>query len=447
MSTFKLYFVGRGTELTKRNLLEYAKKLDQQKSDGLPYETFLKVGGIYFVSTNVDVQDGLFNGATGMLRRIEYTTNSNNQLLPKHAWMEFEHDLIGNSARMLTKSYQQANCIPEHWVRISRVKRNLSVVRGQGIEIIRRQIPLVAANGMTIHKSQGSSMQHVVVSVKGLRTTMNNYRELIYVACSRATTPGGLFIDGEFLPPLPPKDNNAVSKALVELNRRILEFPFKFLQDYDSKYERLYYQNVHSIIGKVEDLQSDQCASAATILAFTEPWLLENDDIGIKGFHVYHKSLSGNRRNSLGLLLLGKNATFPPPIYAIHHGRVEGSHCQFLTLDKGAMRVVIMYRHKTYPTTDFLKWLEEKLLQSVNMKSLFIGDININLAVQDGKKLTDLFEKFDYTTKINIKTPTHNQGSHIDICFSNSIDVTAWIYESYYSDHKPICVVWPALQT
>lgn len=99
-------------------------------------------------------------------------------------------------------------------------------------------------------------MQHVVVSVKGLtdrtvRTTMNNYRELIYVTCSRARTPGGLFIDGEFLPPLPPKDNNALSKALVELNKRILEFPFKFFQDHDSEYEQLYYQNVQSIIGKL----------------------------------------------------------------------------------------------------------------------------------------------------------------------------------------------------
>lgn len=62
-------------------------------------------------------------------------------------------------------------------------------------------------------------------------------------------------------------------------------------------------------------------------------YLLENDNAGIEGFDVYHKSVSGNRKNSLGLLLLGKVSTFLPPNYRIHHGRVEGRHCQFLTLD------------------------------------------------------------------------------------------------------------------
>lgn len=160
-------------------LLEYAKTLDPQKSDGLPYETFLKVGGCYYVSTNIDVQDGLFNGATGILRLIEYGVAMNGTRVPQYAWIEFDHPIIGAEARQKTSSYQKEHNIPLNYVRIERIQRNLSVKRGRNLEIIRSQIPLEAANGMTIHKSQGSSLPCVVVSVEGLNPNQKSYRELL----------------------------------------------------------------------------------------------------------------------------------------------------------------------------------------------------------------------------------------------------------------------------
>lgn len=95
----------------------------------------------YFVSTNVDVQDGLLNGATDILKRIDYGTTANNTKIPKCAWIEFEHSLIGTLS-----SYRRAHNILLNWVRIQRVKINLSLARGRGLEIVREQISLVAAN-------------------------------------------------------------------------------------------------------------------------------------------------------------------------------------------------------------------------------------------------------------------------------------------------------------
>ncbi len=70
-----------------------------QESDGMPYETLLKVGALYFVTTNIDVSDGLFNGALGFLRRIDYGNNSSGVSIPNVAWLEFESPVIGVDQR------------------------------------------------------------------------------------------------------------------------------------------------------------------------------------------------------------------------------------------------------------------------------------------------------------------------------------------------------------
>lgn len=63
----KFTFKNIGTKCKKtiETLLESSKNLTTQQSDGIPYETYLQIGGEYFVTTNIDVQDGLFNGSTG----------------------------------------------------------------------------------------------------------------------------------------------------------------------------------------------------------------------------------------------------------------------------------------------------------------------------------------------------------------------------------------------
>jgi len=68
-----------------------------QQSDGIPYQTRLQIGGVYFISTNIDVGDGLFNGATGVLRKIELADG-----VPIRAWMEFHHSSIGLNKRKIT---------------------------------------------------------------------------------------------------------------------------------------------------------------------------------------------------------------------------------------------------------------------------------------------------------------------------------------------------------
>ena len=67
-------FTGGDNEQQRQAFLERAKEFTTSECIGLPYTVNLQVGGIYFVTTNIDVGDGLFNGATGTLVAIENDT-------------------------------------------------------------------------------------------------------------------------------------------------------------------------------------------------------------------------------------------------------------------------------------------------------------------------------------------------------------------------------------
>lgn len=403
----------------------------------------MKVGGLYFVSTNVDVQDGLFNGATGCLRKIEYGTLRDGSRAPKAVWCEFENSLIGSKARSVTKRYQERQGIPLNLVRIGREKRNLSVAKERKLQIVREQIPLVAANGMTIHKSQGSSLDSVVVSVEGMRPTARNYRELIYVACSRATSKEGLFIKGNFQAPLPPMEDDPVTEAMKELRERPVSMPFLFLQDIDDGYFKLYCHNVNGFLKKREDILADQCAMASNILAIIEPKICQEDNdtaVNISPFQTLHRSHCSKPRNSKGLLLFTKG-NFEMPLY--EPTLESNGNCQFLELNASGTIVVIVYKSPTFSRKTFQELLKQKLENVGQKNAVFIGDINIHIWKEDGAPILRLFNDFGYNSKIPANVATNDQGNSIDICFSNNNVLQASLYESYYSDHKPIIAFWP----
>ncbi|GFX04698.1 ATP-dependent DNA helicase [Trichonephila clavipes] len=59
----------------RRNL----HKMSVVESGGLPYSLKLAVGYPYMITMNLDVEDGLVNGAIGTLKYIEYLTEDENR--------------------------------------------------------------------------------------------------------------------------------------------------------------------------------------------------------------------------------------------------------------------------------------------------------------------------------------------------------------------------------
>lgn len=85
--------------------MKYAKTLTVQRWSGVRYQVRLQVGAVHFVFTNINVSDGLFNGATGTLKLIEYGFTRDGTSVPKRVWMDFGNPVIGVKRRQAEQNY------------------------------------------------------------------------------------------------------------------------------------------------------------------------------------------------------------------------------------------------------------------------------------------------------------------------------------------------------
>jgi DNA replication protein DnaC len=113
------------SETDKRQALHNLKDLPAQKTQGLPEILKLQVGVRYMVTSNIDVADGIFNGATGILRMIEIVNGK-----PFAIYLEFDDENVGKVARCNRQSIMEAiPTIQPNWTPIQRIKGQFTVTR------------------------------------------------------------------------------------------------------------------------------------------------------------------------------------------------------------------------------------------------------------------------------------------------------------------------------
>ena len=119
----------------------------------------LGIGARVMLTTNVDVSDGLVNGARGEV--VHVATNSECKLT--HVLVKFDHPDVGAKAKQSSQFRQTfPNSVP--------VTKHEAVFRAngkRGSEITRLQFPLTLAWATTIHKVQGLTLDEIVVDMKG----------------------------------------------------------------------------------------------------------------------------------------------------------------------------------------------------------------------------------------------------------------------------------------
>ena len=129
---------------------------------------------------NIDVSDGLVNGATGKVLHIVLLANSVTKVL-----VEFDNQEIGRRAKQESHFKQDyPTAVP-----ISRVESRFNIGNRNAISACRRQFPLVLAWATTIHKVQGLTTDNIVVSFQGAFSAGQ-----AYVALSRVKNLNGLHI-------------------------------------------------------------------------------------------------------------------------------------------------------------------------------------------------------------------------------------------------------------
>ena len=80
------------------------RSLKISETQGLPYELYLRVLARYLVTLNINTPDGLVNGATGILNRIDYGKRQDtSEIIPIRVWIYFDDPSVGAEHRLKFK--------------------------------------------------------------------------------------------------------------------------------------------------------------------------------------------------------------------------------------------------------------------------------------------------------------------------------------------------------
>ena len=156
-----------------------ARQLSSDELMGLQPELSLAIGAPVMLRTNAWTEAGLVNGALGTVRAIVYKPDARPPDLPTAVIVEFPH-YIGPGWNGLA-----------HHVAISPYTATSETTSGART---RKQLPLILAFGITIHKSQGMTIgadqpiKRAVIDIGGREFNAG----LTFVALSRAKTLSGI---------------------------------------------------------------------------------------------------------------------------------------------------------------------------------------------------------------------------------------------------------------
>ncbi|KAI8507071.1 hypothetical protein Bbelb_155100 [Branchiostoma belcheri] len=147
--------------------------------DDLPDVVKVGVGARVMLSRNVNVADGLVNGAFGTVSGVAGGQDDAREVAT--VFVQFDNPKVGALERQ--KSAVPSS-LPVNSVPVRQIEDNLNKSK-----VKRNQIPLKLAWGCTVHKVQGMTTDEVVVSMKKVFVS-----GMAYVALSRVRSIAGLHI-------------------------------------------------------------------------------------------------------------------------------------------------------------------------------------------------------------------------------------------------------------
>lgn len=425
---------GKITEKMKKNKLKSLKSMPRHLTYGLPYTLLLKVGIKYIMTVNVDIEDGLVNGATGTLRYIEFNENTK---IPQVLYIEFDENYVGHKAIRKTPKSKHSNQIGGNWVPIVQITREISMSKTAFSQVHRKQFPLTPAEGLTIHKSQGSTYKKVCINVKKPLS-----RELLYVGSTRATALSSFFIVGNFKAPKAPSNDN---ETMIEIERLKNEKQMKLsFWPLASKLGIVVgYHNVVSFEKYKKHSENDEWYNRCDVLILMETQTMSSYEPELLDFQLVHRSNKNNSIGTGGILIFAKQHI---EIKLLHESlkfsgqqSTKSYHSEIFVFEMPEINIINGYKSPLTPVQTFQNQINDAYceINSTECKqNILLGDFNFDIS-QKGSSLNSMLAKFDLVSKLN--EPTTKNNTIIDVVFADFPHIIAGAYESYFSDHKPIC--------
>ena len=133
---------------------------DPTKTMGLYSVVTIATDAKYDLTANIDVCDGLTNGAECVVQNIDYRVENSKR--PSIIWVLFSQPYIGKKQRKENAHLYRPSIDP-NWTPILEITRQFQITRKSQVQILRRQFPLRPAAAKTIHRCQGDTLNEAVV--------------------------------------------------------------------------------------------------------------------------------------------------------------------------------------------------------------------------------------------------------------------------------------------
>jgi hypothetical protein len=400
---------------------------DQRFTGGLTSVLQLKLGCRIMLTRNLDVADGLSNGAQGTLTGILKNANNSQVIV---ILVKFDSERIGHETRI--KSKYDLNPFPKNSTPIERAEASFSMSKTKkNVSVTRKQFPVRLCWACTIHKIQGQSLDKVFVSFEGRFSDGQ-----AYVALSRARSFNGLHLNNF--------NNNKikVSKPIQQEMERLrlssrLHFPLSDFSNNSGEDVIISCLNARSAKRHMPDIILDPAFSNADIICICESNIRQSDLHEIKGFHC-HELFMDNQTKTHGLLLYVRSA-LPSEI------KRSISNEAFELLEVSVQRntvsfnIVLLYRSPSFLTSAFTQKLNDLFPTSNKSTSFVLGDFNVSQKSMPAvyNRLIQHFHTIQYVQYIKQATTVY--GSTLDLLFANAtMPVEVHISGTYYSDHTAV---------
>ena len=406
----------------------------RMKSDGLPTSLLLAVNARVMLTRNVNVEDGLVNGAMGHISHFEYGKDKIKNV--KVVGVLFDSKDIGKITGTKTP---QGNLVLIHRVQEDIKEKNTR-------SVVRRQFPLKLSWACTAHKVQGMTTKSVVVNLD--RTFSPGQA---YVAISRVTSKNGLFIETKnesillkkiYADPDVKLALNAMEKFCpLETNRKSLT-PTE-------NYRTILLFNVQSLRKHFIDIVNDKRFLKAEFITLTETWLRDNEnvsDLEVDEYEFHHvtrkQSYNGNAGNlqsgrggGVGIYKRGTEQNVL--VRALHQKNFEGMTIELCEDDAV---VIVVYRPNVLNVQCFLHslWSVVSGLKEIYSQCLIMGDFNEDIKMHG--PIQTFLESCGFKQIVNFST-TEGATTLDHVYISNQVDATVKKMPVYFSYHEAVEVI------
>ena len=396
-----------------------------RKTGSLYSNLKLATGLPYDISINMRSEDGLTNGAPGIVKLYNIP---HPQYASGVVWIEFEHANIGKLTRLEnTNLYRNNSLVKKEWTPIQPLNATFKV--GKNNEVNRTQFPLRPCSARTFHRAQGDTMNTILCNFTG----KNIPAAMVYVGLSRCKSYETLYVQNFS------KEKIKVDKNVTNEMARLANCPVPIIPKVDpEKGLYLVFLNAQSLRLHLEDIIVDERFTNAHVLSFCETRFDKNTDYEIPGFtgDIVRKDgeCVNNKRSYYGLAIYSKltldrlHCTDDIIVVNVTHKKIKDS-----------IKLAILYKKQDMTEKDFLTKLEPILIKHLNgQPSVILGDFNIE---HNSALLRRFFHQYGFRQVI--QGPTTDFGTTIDLCFTNITNYTSGVLETYFSYHKGIWLQLP----